>query len=279
MSDAAWSDPVADRAHRPDPHLVHALVEARHALDRAARGSPHFDGLRADEVPAPRDATEAYAVQDAVARELGWFATVRPSAWKVGAATRDSTPEATPLPPAGVARSPAAFAARRIVSIGIEGELAFRLRTAPEPERFEQAIDDAIDDTIGELIVTLEIVAPRFRELAAMPPLLRLADQGVHGALVVGTGVSWQGPIDWEQQVAIVRRNGVVASETRGGHPLGDLRFLLPWLARHAASRGQPLAAGDIVTAGTWTGLLSAKPGETLVVEFPGIGAASVSLA
>ncbi|HMA32206.1 MAG TPA: fumarylacetoacetate hydrolase family protein, partial [Casimicrobiaceae bacterium] len=56
---------------------------------------------------------------------------------------------------------------------------------------------------------------------------------------------------------------------------LGDLRFLLAWLAGHAAGRGRALAAGDVVTAGTWTGLVAAAPGQTIDVEFPGIGAAT----
>ena len=265
-----------------DSRLVDALVGARRAVGRMARLErvgrververevARFDGLSPVEFAAPRDAASAYAVQDAVARELGWFASARPSAWKVGAAARDATPEAAPLPPAGVVSSPARLAARDFVSIGIEGELGFRLRQAPD-------VDGVIDDAIGELVVTIEIVAPRFRDLGAMAPLLRLADQGVHGALVVGSGIRWRGPIDWARQVTIVRRDGAVVRETRGGHPLGDLRFLVAWLARHAASRGYPLTAGDIVTAGTWTGLLPAQAGELIDVEFPGIGNVSVA--
>lgn len=253
------------------PPLARALIAARRALDLAERSGSRFDGLPVSGHDAPRDAAAAYAVQDAVAREFQWFGDVRPAAWKVGAATRAATPEAAPLPGHGVVPSPGALDARRFTTIGVEGELAFRLRAAPDAVA-------AVDDAIGELVVTLEIVAPRFRDLAAMPPLLRLADQGVHGALVVGTGIRWSGPIDWANQVAIVRRDGVVVAKTRGGHPLGDLRFLLAWLAYHAASRGFPLAAGDVVTAGTWTGLVAVQPGQSVAIEFPGIGSASLAL-
>jgi 2-keto-4-pentenoate hydratase len=71
-----------------------------------------------------------------------------------------------------------------------------------------------------------------------------------------------------------VRRNGDLVRETHAGHPLGDVRVLLPWLARHAASRGMALRAGDVVTAGTWTGVFEAFPGETIDVEFESIGEA-----
>jgi 2-keto-4-pentenoate hydratase len=252
----------------PDRRLAEALVEVRRAQNRQAHGGPRFEGLDPALFVAPRDAAGAYAVQQAVAHELGWFASGRASAWKVGAPARDATPEATPLPPAGVVESPATLAAGAFTSIGIEGEVAFRLR---DPS-------GSTDDAIGEIVVTIEIVAPRFRDLAAMPALLRLADQGVHGALVVGSGIAWRGPIDWARQVAVVRRNGITVAETRGGHPLGDLRYLVAWLARHAASRGYPLAAGDLVTAGTWTGLVPARAGEVVSVAFPGIGEASVAL-
>jgi 2-keto-4-pentenoate hydratase len=267
----------------PGARLAEALVDARRAQERHARGGPRFEGLDPRDVATPRDAPAAYAVQHAVAEELGWFASRRPSAWKVGAPTRKAMPEATPLPPAGVVASGATLTADRFTSIGIEGELAFRLRAAPRLAAARSIADaaasEAIDEAIGELVVTIEIVAPRFRDLAVMPPLLRLADQGVHGALVVGTGIVWSRPIDWPRQVATVRRDGVVVAETQGGHPLGDLRYLVGWLAHHAASRGHPLAAGDLVTAGTWTGLVPARAGEVVAVEFPGIGEASVTLA
>ncbi len=81
--------------------------------------------------------------------------------------------------------------------------------------------------------------------------------------------------VDWTSLVARVRRNGELVKETRGGHPLGNLLFLLPWLARHAIERGVPLGDGDVVTAGTWTGVSEAFPGETIDVEFPAIGRAS----
>jgi 2-keto-4-pentenoate hydratase len=36
-----------------------------------------------------------------------------------------------------------------------------------------------------------------------------------------------------------------------------------------------PLGAGDVISAGTWTGVLEAFAGETIDVEFDGIGRAS----
>ncbi|MDE2004491.1 MAG: fumarylacetoacetate hydrolase family protein [Betaproteobacteria bacterium] len=247
--------------------LVDALVGAHRRHGR----------VEARAMPVPANDAEAYAVQEAVAAALGWFDTARAPAWKVGAAGREATPNAAPLPPRGVRTSPAHCAADSFRSIGIEGEIAFRLRSAPVPEAIAHDAS-ALDASIGELVVTIEVVDPRYADVDAAGPALKLADQGLHGALVVGSGVPYR-EIDWHSQVARVRCDGRIVTETHGGHPLGDLRFLLAWLAGHAAGRGRALAAGDVVTAGTWTGVVEVMPGQTVEVEFPGIGKASARFA
>ena len=244
------------------PEYLEAL---REALLRAHRTRTPVDVAA---LPVPQGDADAYAVQRALAEDLRWFGT-RPAAWKVGSASRSATPSAAPIPSAVVRASPATFGRGTFNRIVIEGEIAFRL-AAP----LDAAAQD-VSAAIGELVVTIEVVDPRYSDMDAAAPLLRLADQLLNGALVVGSGVPWRGSLDWGAQVAIVRRNGTVVKETRGGHPLGDLVFLLGWLAQHAEVEGTPLAAGDLVTAGTWTGVYEAAPGESIDVEFPGIGHAS----
>ena len=224
-------------------------------------------------LPEPRDDADAYAVQRAVADEFGWFAS-GPTAWKVGASSRNATPNAAPLPARGVRTSPATFAHGTFNRILIEGEVAFRLQA---PLAADVGVEDtaAIRAAIGELVVTIEVVDPRYRDYESASPTLRLADQGMHGALVIGTGIPWRGVLNWETLVARVRRDGEIVRETRGGHPLGNLLFMLPWLARHAAAFGMPLREGDMITAGTWTGVFEAFPGQTIDVEFPDLGRAS----
>jgi hypothetical protein len=88
------------------------------------------------DVPAqPRDAADAYFVQDEVARALGWFERERPSVWKCGAQTREATPIAAPIPAALLRISPARFARGSFHSIRIEAELAFRFRRAVDPKK------------------------------------------------------------------------------------------------------------------------------------------------
>lgn len=255
----------------PAASLSDDLAALRDALVDAHHGRITVD---AGDLPVPSCDADAYAVQQSVADALRWFASSPPSAWKVGAASRDGVPNAAPLPPQRVVATPATFAAGAFNRILIEGEIAFRLR-APLDGRDESSVIGAID----EWLVTIEVVDPRYADLDRASATQKLADQGVHGALVVGSGRPFHGNVDWRALVARVLRNGDVVRETRGGHPLGDLMFLLPWLAQHAASRGMPLRAGDVVTAGTWTGVFEAFPGETVDVEFDGIGRVSATFA
>ena len=74
-----------------------------------------------------------------------------------------------------------------------------------------------------------------------------------------------------------MQRDGNVVADTRGGHRLGDPRVLLPWFVAHAASRGRELRAGDLVTAGSWVGMVPAASGDTIDVRFDGVGDASVA--
>ena len=215
---------------------------------------------------------EAYAVQDRVADALGWFEGTRPRAWKCGASAPGATPIAVPLPPSGVVDSPARFPADAFHGIRVEAEIAFRFGDGiAEPQR-------ASDWTawIDALVVTIEVVDSRIADADRASPRLKLADAQQHGALVVGTSVPCR-TVEWKSLQAIVRRNGAIVARTRGGHPLGDPTVLLPWFVAHVAARGRDLAPGDLVTAGTWAGMVSADPGDVVEVDFDGIGRAAAS--
>ena len=250
--------------------LAPYLLPLRDALlDARRRGTT----VGVEGLPVPHSDDDAYAVQQSVAEALGWFAAPGSRAWKVGASSRDAVPSAAPLPPDGVRTSPATFAAGRFNRILIEGEIAFRLRVPLDAGVAADA--RTVAAAVGEWLVAIEVVDPRYASIDDAGPTLQLADQGLNGGLVVGSGAPMPASVDWSALVARVRCNGEVERETRGGHPLGDLLFLLPWLAAHAAKRGMGLRAGDIVTAGTWTGVLEAFPGQTIEVEIPAIGSAS----
>jgi 2-keto-4-pentenoate hydratase len=200
---------------------------------------------------------------------MGWFAVARPTAWKAGAGKPGDTPTAVPLPPAGVVQSPARFPSGTFHGIRIEAEIAFRVGDdVARGEDWKRWID--------ALVVTIEVVDTRIADVERASALVKLADAQQHGALVVGSAIPRR-DLEWASLRAIVRRNGKVVADTRGGHPLGDPSVLLPWFVRHVATRGFDLRAGDLVTAGTWVGIVAAEEGDTIEAEFEDVGSASAA--
>ncbi len=244
--------------------LARLLLEAR----QSGRG---IAALPPELVPASAD--EAYAVQGIVARSLG-----RIAGWKVGAASPTAEPNCAPLFADLIAASPARFPAARFPLGGIEGELAFRFGTALAP-RAEPYGEAEVWQAAATLHPAIELVQSRFADLTAADKLALLADNQANGAFCFGAGIAAWRDVDFLRQPALLTLNGVVAASAVGGNAARHPRRLLAWLANHLVRRGRFIAAGDIVTTGTHTGLVFAAPGATSVVQFPGIGEASLTLA
>ncbi len=232
---------------------------------------------------------DAYAIQAAVAAELGWFPD-GPRAWKVGG-TEDIN--AAPLPE--VRPSPAASHVTWVLPAGqdevlIEAELAFRLASAPVAPNATDALA-----CLGTVCVSVELIGTRLANGLSAPANWKLADQGVHAGLLIGEeqpGARFTAftPADWQAQACHIRVQGadgtVAVHESRGSHPaiLAGLHPLgtLPWLARHAEAQAavqattQTLAhsgglnAGDLVTTGAWL-VVKVRRGDVVDVGFEGL--------
>lgn len=232
-------------------------------------------------VPAPApalpDADAAYAVQAGVAAHLGWFADDVPRYWKSGGPSRTAVLTHAPLPPAGVWTSPADARALRFGMRGIEAEIALRLRE-PVDAQCAAALDlDGARALIDAMCVSIEIVDSRWREALDAPAFAKLADLQSHGALVLG---AWQ-PFEARDWIAQACHVGIGAQPVRdfvGTHAMQDPCFVLPAWLRHATRDGDVLAAGTVVTTGTWCGILPAQAGDEVRVAFDGIGEARVTL-
>jgi 2-keto-4-pentenoate hydratase len=249
--------------------LSDALVAARR----------HHAQLRASEWPAsPADAAVAYAVQDEVARAMGWFNDGPPRTWKSGGPSRDAPLTHAPLPPADVRTSPASFDDMRFHAPGIEAEVALSLREDVTPARAAALRHDEVDDAlIDGMMVSIEVVDSRWLEPGATPALLRLADQQSHGALALGPAVAYTRR-DWSRQTCVVTIGAQAPVVRTGTHSLGDPAWLLPTWLQHATRHGDTVPAGTIVTTGTWAGVLPVHAGDEVAVEFDGIGRATLRL-
>ncbi|WP_223506464.1 fumarylacetoacetate hydrolase family protein [Pseudomonas sp. GL-RE-29] len=215
---------------------------------------------------------EAYAVQHQVADALGWFTCGPPAAWKLGGAPGGLI-SAAGVPAMAVHPSGWQVPPGDAFGFGIEGELIVRLS-----RDLDQHTDLAMACAAVDVWMPgIELCGTRWLQGDQAAPLLRLADQQLNRALVLGAPQTLREMPNWSRQQVALRVAGEPAFVGVGSHPFGDPLSSLPWLARHAAAQGSPLRAGDLVACGSWTGIYWAPAGVEVYVEFAGIGRVALS--
>ncbi|WP_186807749.1 2-keto-4-pentenoate hydratase [Swaminathania salitolerans] len=222
------------------------------------------------EALVPINALAAYQVQDAVIARLREAGRGEIVGWKVGAATPTATPVCAPLLRSTVFDSGHDLTPSFCRYHGVEAEIAFSLaRDLPARETPWRA--DEVSDAIAAIHGAIELLDTRFVAPDSQHGLSHLADQGSHGALIVGRGVAeWQRFSPHTLPVTMLV-DGEIRFEQSGGNKAGDLLRLMTWLANHAAERGYPLRAGDIVTTGSVMGTLFLDRPAQLCVSFEGL--------
>ena len=223
---------------------------------------------------APQSSDEAYLVQQQVAAQLNFFDGQRPTAWKVGG--NRELPAATPIADAHTVSAPFTFDTSTAHNmLGIEAELAVQLKAPLWAGSTRQEAQEAI----GHVVVAIELCDVRAIGWPQLPPHFLLADQQMNRCLILGSGLAEGWQPQFAHSTASLSVNGTTLQEKQSAHPLNDPLALLPWLANHAEKQvGSGLAAGDWITTGAWLGIYEAKPGDTIVVSFSGIGEARCTL-
>jgi 2-keto-4-pentenoate hydratase len=235
---------------------------ARRLVDaRKGAGAVASSGV----VPPGRAA--AYAVHDAILELAG-----PAGGWKVGAKGPDLEPNGAPLPASGIYPSGAQLVGPPWVLRGIEVEVAVRFArdvVPSSPDIGRAQLQGAIDCVLP----AIEVVETRLADWRDSDPLAQLADLQSHGALVVGepSGAT-PAELDLRQVETYLAFDGQPVASCRGANPAGDVWRLLAWLAWHAAERGRPLRAGDVVTTGSCSGMLFADEGMHVLADLKGIG-------
>lgn len=214
----------------------------------------------------PQSVADALAIQAATVAQLG----ERVAGWKVGTVV-DGALTYGVLLASRVMRSPGRIAAADVPPLGMEAEVAFRfLRDAPprtEPYRYAEVAERVV------AFPALEIVATRFVDYAGTPFLERLADCMSNGAFVIGVErLRWR-TFDLPHLPVTLAFDGQVIVEQVGGHAAGDP--LLPAVELVNALRATTgVAAGQVMTTGTYTGLNFAQPGQRVRASFAEFGVA-----
>ena len=189
-----------------------------------------------------------------------------------------SRPFSGPLLSATLLPSPARVKRGDFLACVIEAELAVRFArpidaTGGVPSRDELAA------AIGEVFPVIEIADSRLAGFPALPLAAILADLGSAGALVTGAPLADWGGLDLAQASVALSVNGEELRRGAGsvvmGHPLDAL-------AQYVAERtesGRGMAAGEIVSTGTWTAPYLAKAGDRIVADFGPLGRVELELA
>jgi 2-keto-4-pentenoate hydratase len=213
----------------------------------------------------PGNAAEAYAIQDAVAQRLGPI-----KGWKTGAPGPDAEPAYAPI--FTVIAGPGRFPAATQHLFGIEAEIAFRL-ARDLPKRDKPYTRDEIVAAIASMHPAIELVDTRFADFAKTDALSKVADNQSNEALIYGPAIAgWQSlGLDLARPPIGVTVDGKLAAETTGNSG-GDPLRLLTALANHCTGRTGGLRAGDMVTTGSITGIIFAKPGTVVVGDFARLG-------
>jgi 2-oxo-3-hexenedioate decarboxylase len=159
-----------------------------------------------------------------------------------------------------------------LVNPRIEPEICFHLRSAPPRSNDLEQLLTSID-WIAHAVEVVQCHHPDWR----FKPPDCIADNGLHGRLIVGTPVAtMQVPDMVERLVAvavILHRNGAEIDRGVGANVLGSPLLALAHLIDQLSNQPEaaPLAAGELVTTGVLTDAHPVVAGETWTTEIRGL--------
>lgn len=224
---------------------------------------------------------DSYAVHEATAIAMDWFHGTAPTFWKSGGGSRQSVLTHAPLPLRGLRSGSTGNAGAELSDLRfhapkVEAEIALRLGRAVTPDMAAALTQGDSASLVDAMTVTIEVCDSRWIDGFNAPARLQLADLGNHAALIVGKWVPYT-PCDWMTQDCKVQIGQRQVLLKTGTHGLGDPLWLLPAWLRHVTRKGQTVPAGTAVTTGSWIGGVDNREQAPVRVEFPGIGAVSVT--
>ena len=174
----------------------------------------------------PRNAAEGYRIQDLLAEELGFPV----GGWKIGCTSaiarkilKARGPFAGRVFATRIFDSGTILPATAYPMRGLEGEFAFRLKTALPARKRAYGLAE-VTAAIGSLHLAIEIVDSRYADWLKVGTPSLIADQGSNGALVLGPPVPRWRTRKLDAQAVTMTVNGKTVGKGTGadclGHPL-----------------------------------------------------------
>jgi 2-keto-4-pentenoate hydratase len=230
------------------------------------------------QIPLPEDiplaeVQDAYDIQERVSAYLG-----TPSGWKLGGIIKGEAPRFSRLFSEHSRHSPARLARKDYHRVFLEPELAVVLG-GDLPARDAPYTLEEIAAQVATLHAAIEVVDSRFERWPEVSPLWQLADGLSHGGFVLGSGVDGGNLQQMKNAAYRLSLDGDIALSGRGGHPGGDpARLLMQMINARIAASGMGFQAGEVITTGTFNGVLEMQRGQSARLVFEAIGEVELTL-
>jgi len=268
-------EPAAPLGEEELEALAQALAQARTSLQPVAL--PQQFWARCDATQAARIAE--LHVATVLARHGG-----RVIGSKLGATNRATLeklglqrPFVGPVFSAFTHTSPASLRRDAFLLCVLEAEVAVRFARSVDG-RAGPPSREALADAIEALFPVIEIADSRLAGFPVVPPAAITADLGFSGALVTGAASEDWRRYDLAGVAVTLQVNGNVVREGAGaavlGHPLDALAEYVAELGRN----GGQVAAGDLVSTGTWTQPYMGQRGDRVLADFGPLGRVEVEI-
>jgi 2-keto-4-pentenoate hydratase len=226
-------------------------------------------GERLPESCRPSDADSALAIQDRVLELLG--DTV--GGWKCAVPLPKAPVILSPIPKSGIVRSSRCRVPTSAAQI--EPEVAFVL-SRDLPARGTPYSEAELLAAIGESRFVLELLRTSYANKADASSLEILADAYNNLGLLIGPAIPNALERPLETLHVTITGGGRTIHDRDGRHPSGHPLKAFAWLVQFLNSRGQGLTAGEVVTTGSYAGIVDAPVGVPLRVQLGDLGVIEV---
>jgi 2-keto-4-pentenoate hydratase len=157
--------------------------------------------------------------------------------------------------------------AGEFVSLGVEAEVAFRMRAKlAGPGVRADTARRAVDGAGASLELPDFILSgkPRAADFIACSAIAR--------AIVLGSSLTPLSEFEVSREEVTCELNGEVVGTYTAAEVMGNPLNALAWLANHLATRGLALQPGDVVMSGAISQMLRPKVGDTFRANFAHLG-------
>jgi len=189
--------------------------------------------------------------------------------WKCSLPTAERSISAAPILASSIQHGSHCRLVPRAGMAPVEPEIAFELAHDLPPRDLPYS-EAEIRAAVGRTRLVLELIASRYVEpVVSFPEMLadHVSNQGLYVGPVVEHGTD----------LALARIDlqisaGTTTLDKEGKHPDGNPLLPLYWLANFLRTSGEGLAAGQIVTTGSYAGIVTVPLDSTVTIRFGDLG-------